>query len=175
MASKKAIDQWSDQNLRDAASKQKTEYFKDIENRILASCGHQGVTREKWMGFAELQIYCHLFNLSLKKAIRLYFNGKCFMDNEPEENGNKLSVHHVNFDKRCGCDATQFCIFVPVKAKWNSKFNGSKNKNRWYWYTFLMIKIFTEHPNYFVYHIPVWGMSELEYNYNYVFEKFRRK
>lgn len=97
------------------------------------------------------------------------------MDNEPEENGRKLSDHHVNYDKRCGCDTTQFCIFVPVKNKWNIKFNGSKEKNRWYWYSFLMVKIFMEYPNYFIYHIPVWGMNELEYNYNYVFEKFRRR
>jgi hypothetical protein len=96
------------------------------------------------------------------------------MDNEPEENERALSVHHVNYDKRCGCDATQFCIFVPVKAKWNIIFNGSKEHNRWYWYSFLMNKIFIEHPNYFAYHIPVWGMNELEYNYDYVFEKFRR-
>ena len=118
--------------------------------------------------------YCHLFNLPLKEVIREYFNYLCFMDNEFEENGNALDVHHVGYDKRCGCDATQFCIFVPVTRSWNSVFNGSKEKNRWYWYQFLMRKIFIEHPNYFAYHIPVWGMSELEYNYSYVFEKFRR-
>ncbi len=93
------------------------------------------------------------------------------MDNEPEENGDALSVHHVNFDKRCGCNATQFCIFIPVTRSWNTIFNGNKKYNRWYWYSFLMNKIFTEHPNYFAYHIPVWGMNELEYNYNYVFAK----
>jgi Mor family transcriptional regulator len=123
---------------------------------------------------AQPQKYCYLFNLTLKEAVRLYFNNNCFIDNEPEENGRNLSVHHVNYDKRCGCDATQFCIFVPVKAKWNTIFNGSKDKNKWYWYSFLMNKIFIEHPNYFTYHIPVWGMCELEYNYKYVFEKFRK-
>ena len=128
----------------------------------------------EWTDFSERQKYCTLFNLPLKKAIRLYFDNKCFIDNEPENNERSLNVHHVGYDKRCGCDATQFCIFVPVKAKWNAIFNGSKDKNRWYWYSFLMVKIFTEHPNYFAYHIPVWGMGELDYNYSYVFEKFRR-
>ena len=97
------------------------------------------------------------------------------MNNEPEPNRNTLSVHHVGYDKRCGCDATQFCIFIPVTRSWNSIFNGNKKHNRYYWYTFLMNKIFIEHPNYFTFHIPVWGMNELEYNYSYVFEKFRRK
>jgi uncharacterized protein (DUF433 family) len=133
-----------------------------------------GKDNPNWKGGISQQKYCYLFNLTLKEAIRLYFNNNCFMDNEPEENGRSLSVHHVGYDKRCGCDATQFCIFIPVKLKWNIKFNGSKEHNRWYWYSFLMNKIFIEHPNYFVYHIPVWGMNELEYNYDYVFEKFRR-
>ena len=134
-----------------------------------------GDKNPNWKGGISNSSYCYKFNESLKDAHRRYFNYLCFMDNELEENGNKLSDHHVGYDKRCGCDATQFCIFVPVKAKWNIKFNGSKEHNRWYWYTLLMIKIFIEHPNYFAYHIPVWGMNELEYNYSYVFEKFRRK
>lgn len=143
------------------------------EDRERRSATAQGIPYEDWTEFSQ-QKYCRLFNLPLKKAIRLYFNNNCFMDNEPEENGRALCIHHVNFDKRCGCDATQFCIFVPVKNSWNIVFNGNKDKNRWYWYSFLMNKIFIEHPNYFTYHIPVWGMCELEYNYNYVFEKFRR-
>ena len=134
-----------------------------------------GENNPAWKGGVSKQSYCYLFNETLKEAHRRYFGYKCFIDNEPEENGRKLSDHHVGYDKRCGCDATQFCIFVPVKTKWNTKFNGSKKYNRWYWYSFLMNKIFIEHPNYFVYHIPVWGMDTLEYNYNYVFEKFRRR
>ena len=153
----------------------KTKQYKDMEERILQSCRLQKISRKKWSGFGPKDKYCNLFNLSLKEAIRLYFNNVCFMDGEPEENGYSLCVHHVNYDKRCGCNATQFCIFVPVKAKWNIKFNGNKENNRWYWYSFLMRKIFMEHPNYFAYHIPVWGMNELEYNYDYVFEKFRSK
>ena len=145
------------------------------EKRQRISASHQGIPYDEWEDFSKKQGYCNLFNSSLKEAIRLYFGNKCFMDNEPEKNGRSPSVHHVNFDKRCGCSATQFCIFVPVKAKWNSIFNGNKEHNRWYWYSFLMNKIFIEHPNYFTYHIPVWGMNELEYNYSYVFEKFRRK
>lgn len=153
------------------------KYYKILENRILASCRKLGISREDWTGFTPSQKsgYCNLFNLPLKETVRLYFDDKCFMDNEPEENGKALCVHHVNYDKRCGCNATQFCIFIPVKAKWNKFFNGCKKYNRWYWYSFLMNKIFIEHPNYFTYHIPVWGMNELEYDYSYVFEKFRRK
>jgi len=140
----------------------------ESENRI-------GDKASNWKGGISFEPYCVKFNESLKDAHRRYFNYLCFMDNEPEENGYKLSDHHVGYDKRCGCDAPNFCIFVPVKKKWNTIFNGNSEKNKWYWYTFLMKKIFMEHPNYFTYHIPVWGMNELEYNYSYTFEKFRRR
>lgn len=152
---------------------QKRKDNPEIAKKVSAT--KQGIPYDEWEGFIKKSTYCNLFNLSLKEAIRLYFDDKCFMDNEPEENSWKLSIHHVNYDKRCGCDATQFCIFIPVTRAWNNTFNGSKEYNRWYWYSFLMNKIFIEHPNYFTYHIPVWGMNELEYNYDYVFEKFRRR
>lgn len=121
------------------------------------------------------KMYCPIFKTKIIKAVRKYFNNVCYMTGLPDPSGTATSVHHVGYDKRCGCDATQFCIFVPVTKSWNSIFNGSKEHNRWYWYSFLMNKIFMEHPNYFTYHIPVWGMNELEYNYSYVFEKFRKR
>jgi hypothetical protein len=145
------------------------------ESKKRYSESKKGNKNPMWKGGLSSSSYCHLFNLPLKEAIRLYFDNKCFMNNEPEKDNKTLSVHHVNYDKRCGCDATQFCIFVPVTRSWNTIFNGNKEHNRWYWYSLLMNKIFIEHPNYFIYHIPVWGMNELEYNYEYVFEKFRRK
>ena len=164
----------TDEHIQKLSDSHKGYELSDTHKQHI-SAGLQGISYTEWKEFSEKQKYCHLFNLPLKEAIRLYFDNKCFMDNEPESNGNALSVHHVGYDKRCGCDATQFCIFIPVKAKWNGKFNGGNGYNRWYWYSFLMNKIFMLHPNYFTYHIPVWGMCELEYNYDYVFEKFRRR
>ena len=119
--------------------------------------------------------YCRKFNENFKVVIRRYF-GCCFMTGKKyDDNGNELSIHHVNYMKSCGCSSPSLCIYIPVTSVWNIKFNGSKEHNRWYWYSYLMIQIFLRHPNYFVFHIPVWGMSELEYNYSYVFEKFRRR
>ena len=152
---------------------QKRKNNPEIAKKV--SAVRQGIPYDEWNSFIQKLSYCKLFDLSLKEAVRSYFNNNCFMDNKIEKNGWKLSIHHVNYDKRCGCDATQFCIFIPVTRAWNNIFNGNKEHNRWYWYSFLMNKIFIEHPNYFVYHIPVWGMNELEYNYSYVFEKFRRR
>lgn len=147
-----------------------------ISSRIRGAGGEikrnmSGENHPGWKGGIAQVEYCNLFNAPLKVAIRNYFDGECFLDGEPEKNGRALSVHHVNYDKQCGCMASQLCICIPVKARWNAKFNT----NRWFWYAYLMSQIFLRNPNYFAYHIPVWGMAELEYNHSYVFEKFRKR
>lgn len=119
--------------------------------------------------------YCKIFNENFKVSIRTYF-GKCFMTGKKySEDETELAIHHVNYMKNCGCDSSMFCIYIPVTRGWNTKFNGSKKYNRWYWYSYLMKEIFLRNPNYYQFHIPVWGFSEMYYNYNYVFEKFRRR
>lgn len=112
----------------------------------------------------------------MKKAIRDYFNNICFMSGiTKKENGQNLTIHHVNYQKNCGCDSTQFCLYIPVTRSWNAIFNGNKEYNRWYWYVYLMKEIFLRHPNYYLFHSPVWGFDELYYNYEYIFEKIRRR
>ena len=46
--------------------------------------------------------------------IRKQFSNVCFLCGKTEEeNGRLLDVHHVNYNKKCGCDTTK-CICVPL-------------------------------------------------------------
>ena len=116
--------------------------------------------------------YCSLFNEPLKVVVRNYFDNKCFLCGATvEENGGRqMSVHHVGYQKKCGCNNMQFCIYSPLCISHHMKTNGSKEKNRWYWYSYITRKLFMEHPNYSLYHIPAFGFDQIYYNYEYVFK-----
>jgi hypothetical protein len=58
------------------------------------------------------QQYCERFNDSLRERVRAFFNykcGKCGM----EQNGRKLDVHHINYNKHMCCDNSPR-LFVPM-------------------------------------------------------------
>ena len=116
--------------------------------------------------------YCSLFDEPLKVAVRNYFNNRCFLCGDTtEENGDRqMSVHHVGYQKKCGCDNMQFCIYSSLCSSCHTKTNGSKAKNRWYWYSHITHKLFMEHPNYSLYHIPAFGFDQMYYNCEYVFK-----
>lgn len=141
---------------------------KRSENRA----GVSGENSPNWKGGISLDDYCKFFDEPMKDAIRNYFDNLCFECGETvEENkGRKMSVHHVNYQKRCGCDNTQFCIYVPLCMKCHGESNG----NRWYWYNKFMTDLALMNPNYYAHHIPVVYYDEPSYNYSYVFEKQRR-
>lgn len=57
--------------------------------------------------------------------------------------GVELSVHHVNYDKQCGCDGTK-CKLIPLSARnhgktvgnrpfWNKLFIYSLEIDKWYY------------------------------------------
>jgi len=73
-----------------------------------------GELNPNWQGGASFEPYCHKFNDRFKERIRDQFNRLCFMCGKPEkENGRKLSVHHINYDKDCLCNNLK-CEFVPL-------------------------------------------------------------
>lgn len=112
--------------------------------------------------------YCAFFDMPMKVAIRNYFNNECFeCEKTIADNKNrKMSVHHVNYQKRCGCDNTQFCIYVPLCGSCHI----ATNHNRWHWYIRFMIELALRNPNYYAYHIPVVFYDEPCYNFDYVFQ-----
>ena len=88
------------------------KYWEDPENRILHSCRLLGITREDWDGFGST--YCELWNEELREYIRDKYNRVCFICGKTEEeNGRKHDVHHIDYNKDCGCDETE-CKLVPL-------------------------------------------------------------
>ena len=73
--------------------------------------------------------YCSLFNEKFKEEIREKFDRVCFVCGYMEdENGQKLSVHHVNYDKDSLC-GDQNCYFLPLCIACHSKTNY--NRDQW--------------------------------------------
>lgn len=83
-----------------------------VESRIKMSCARMGINRDEWDGFAKR--YCEKWTERLRKRIRDKHNNKCYLCGKSEkDNREKLSVHHVDRNKECGCN-NKDCILVPL-------------------------------------------------------------
>jgi len=88
------------------------------------SCSQLGENNNAWKGGKSFEPYCFKFNTKFKEYIRNKFERICFLCGKTEtENGRKLDVHHVNFNKNCGCDSDETCQFVPLCISCNAKVN----------------------------------------------------
>lgn len=91
---------------------------------------YSGEKHPNWQGGISFEPYCEKFNYAFKEYIRAKFGRVCFLcPKTEEENGQRLSVHHVNYDKECLCNDNLTCQFVPLCVSCNSK----ANKNRRVW------------------------------------------
>jgi predicted nucleic acid-binding Zn ribbon protein len=82
-----------------------------------------------WRGGINNGEYCNKFNADLRRRVRLFFKNKCFLCGKPqEENGKRLSVHHVNYNKNACCDSSKV-MMVPLCQTCH----GITNSNREYW------------------------------------------
>jgi hypothetical protein len=77
--------------------------------------GIRGEGNPAWLGGLSFAPYCPKFNDELKEAIREKYNRTCLMCGTPE-NGRKLSVHHINFDKKSGCFGKSWNL-IPLDQK----------------------------------------------------------
>ena len=94
----------------------------------------QGAKNHMWKGGISFKPYCFKFNNSFKESIRNEFNRVCFLCGKSEiDNNQRLSVHHVNYDKNCLCNDS-ICSFVPLCVSCHSK----TNNDRKYWENYLM-------------------------------------
>ena len=96
-----------------------------------------GENNSAWKGGISFEPYCHKFNEAFKELIREKFGRVCFLCPTTEvENGKKLSVHHVNYDKDCLCDDSK-CEFVPLCNKCHTRTNFKRE----YWEKTIMEKL----------------------------------
>ncbi|MFV9677713.1 MAG: NUMOD3 domain-containing DNA-binding protein [Methanosarcinales archaeon] len=90
----------------------------------------RGEKNAQWKGGVSFGKYCHKFNFKFKEDIRNKYDRKCLLCGKTElENGKRLSVHHVNLNKNCGCDTDITCQYAPLCVSCHSK--GHASKGNW--------------------------------------------
>jgi Mor family transcriptional regulator len=110
-----------------------------IESHRHQSATVQGISYHEWEKYARDHLYCSLFSPRFKEKIRILYNRKCFMcGKSEEENGQRLDVHHVNYDKDCLCGLQ--CEFVPLCKSCH----GRTGVNRKYWENLIMGYLYSE-------------------------------
>lgn len=111
------------------------------ETKQKLSESKRGSKHPNWKGGISFEPYCNKFNKELKKNVRDKFNNSCFICGKIEkENGKKLSVHHVNYNKGQGCGYSW--SLIPLCSSCHAK----TNFNRYYWFNLL--------NNYWLYYQP---------------------
>ena len=106
---------------------------------------HKGEKSPMWKGGISFEPYCPKFNNEFKERNRAFFDYICPECLTPQ-NGVKLCVHHINFNKMSCCDNTP-PLFVPLCKSCHSKTNS--NRDYWEAYFTNMIEDYYEGKCYF--------------------------
>jgi hypothetical protein len=104
------------------------------ETRLKMSLNHSQCSGEKntnWQGGISFKPYCPKFNEDLRKRVRDFFNNQCILcGKSKDENGENLSVHHVEYNKNACCDGKLAC-FAALCHKCHTKTTKSYNRQSW--------------------------------------------
>ena len=100
-----------------------------LETRKKIGDSQRGCNAPNWKGGVSKEPYCEKFDEPFKERVREFFGRVCVECGMLElDNGEKLSVHHVNFDKMACCNK-KTPMFVALCHSCHSK----TNYNRTYW------------------------------------------
>jgi hypothetical protein len=88
------------------------ERYKNPEAHEVTSRCKRGPKNAQWRGGISDNKYCYKFTRLLRESIREEHGRRCVMCG-CHENGQKLDVHHVNFDKSAGCYGKRWNL-VPL-------------------------------------------------------------
>ena len=87
----------------------------------------RGENSPHWKNGASVRPYCYKWNEHFREYIRCKFGRICFLCGKTEEeNGKRLSVHHCNGNKNCGCDDDETCQFIPLCKNCHAKVHSKK-------------------------------------------------
>jgi hypothetical protein len=114
--------------VKERRSKAQKEAWSSPEVRIKVS----GSNSPCWKGGISFEPYCPKFTRQLKDEIRAAFGYKCYLCPHIQ-NGKKLCIHHVDYDKNDICNGKKWPL-IPLCHKCH----GKTNHNRWYWFNLLM-------------------------------------
>lgn len=84
-----------------------------------------GSDNHAWEGGSSFAPYCEKFNEQFKERVREFWGRKCVTCGKNEiENGQKLSIHHVNYNKSACCDNSEpsfvsLCVSCHAKTNFN--------------------------------------------------------
>jgi hypothetical protein len=105
------------------------DHCKKISDANKGQCNPKGIYHPNWKGGISFEPYCPKFNYGFKERVREFFGRVCVECKLTEkENGRKLDVHHVNYDKMVCCNDVK-PLFVALCIKHNTL----ANKDRSYW------------------------------------------
>lgn len=112
-----------------------TEKEEDVKRKISES--KIGNKNPNWHGGVSFEPYCIFFNDEFRERVREYFNRCCYVCGKNEtENNQRLSVHHVTYNKETCCDDSK-PLFVPLCQTCHAK----TNFDREYWQEFFTISL----------------------------------
>lgn len=113
------LNHWSTHEISEEVRKKMSENHADVS----------GENNPNWKGGLSFGIYCEKFNNDLKERVREFFGRQCYVCGKTEEeNGARLSIHHVNYDKMVCCNDIS-PLFVPLCRGCHAKTHG----NRYEW------------------------------------------
>jgi hypothetical protein len=118
--------------------------FTEEHRKNISKCKQGVYVREKnpnWMGGISYEPYCPKFNDEFKERCRAFFKYTCVCCGKTqEENKERLSIHHVGYNKNVCCDNTP-----PLFASLCRSCHAKTQHNREYWEEVLTNKILLEH------------------------------
>jgi hypothetical protein len=88
-----------------------------------------GPNSPNWCGGKSFEPYCVKFNESFKERVRAFFEYTCVLCGT-RQNGVKLGVHHVNYNKQSCCDENVKPLFVPLCRGCHAKTSAAKKEVR---------------------------------------------
>ena len=96
-----------------------------------------GKNNPSWRGGTSFEDYCINFNDAIKEEAREKYGRQCFLCGKTEaENGKKLCVHHVDYDKKRGCNGKKL-LLVPLCTSCHAKTNFRRD----YWESIIRAKM----------------------------------